>query len=397
MNEIDKLAWICIRDGKLLVVKSKNSDVYYVPGGKREIGETDQVALMREIQEELSVTLQPNAIEYAGSFRAQAHGKPEGVMVKMTCYVAAYSGDLTVGNEIESMQWVTPDQRSQCSTVTQVIMDALFTKKMNCVIPKNYQYILFDADNTLFHFDDFRGLAHMFHMHYNIAFTRDDYHAYHTINKPLWVKYEKGEITAQQLQQRRFLSWGEKLQVSTEILNHQFLTAMAETCFPLQGARSLLFSLKNAGKKIVIITNGFVALHAARLERTGLTSLIDHLVVSEAVGVAKPNKLIFEHASNLLGNPPREQVLMVGDTPASDIQGGHNMGIDTCWFNADGKHFPADIQPPTYTVSSLQELQNCLLEKSCLLSDSCYRVWEAPPKKSKITPLSAPYAATPKL
>ena len=74
-KEIDKLAWLYIRNGKLLSARSKNKALFYLPGGKRELGESDEQALIREIQEEISVNLIANSINYAGTFKAQAPKK----------------------------------------------------------------------------------------------------------------------------------------------------------------------------------------------------------------------------------------------------------------------------------------------------------------------------------
>lgn len=226
---------------------------------------------------------------------------------------------------------------------------------------KNYDWILFDADNTLFHFDAFRGLQLMFSQ-FGVNFTEQDYHDYESINQPLWVKYQNGEITAHQLQHQRFCSWADKLQVQSLDLNHAFLTAMTDISKPLDGAISLIHSLK--GKvKLGIITNGFSELlQYTRLERTGFKEHIDLLVMSEKVGVAKPHRDIFEHALTAMGNPDRKQVLMVGDNPESDILGGINVGVHTCWLNAENKPMPKGIVPH-YQVFSLADLEK-LLQKS---------------------------------
>jgi len=222
-----------------------------------------------------------------------------------------------------------------------------------------YQWILFDADETLFHFDDFQGLQLMF-SRYDIDFTNDDYIKYQSINKPLWVEYQNGTISAKQLQHNRFQSWAEKLQVSTQTLHNNFVTAMADICSPLPGAKELLSSLH--GKvKMGIVTNGFTALQEIRLQRTGFSEYFSSLTISEQVGIAKPDKGIFEHALNAMGQPEKRQVLMVGDNPHSDILGGLNAGIDTCWLNSNGQTQPEDITPH-YQVSSLAELQ-CLLSE----------------------------------
>lgn len=82
-----------------------------------------------------------------------------------------------------------------------------------------------------------------------------------------------------------------------------------------------------------IITNGFTSLQQTRLERTGLRDHFDLLIISEEVGVAKPDARIFDYALAQAGNPDRARVLMVGDTAESDIRGGVNAGLATCWFN----------------------------------------------------------------
>jgi 8-oxo-dGTP diphosphatase len=109
MEFIDKLAWIYIKDHKVLSTRSKGKDVWYIPGGKRELGESDLEALIREIKEELSVDLIPETIKYLNTFKAQAHGKSEGVLVQMTCYSGDYRGTLTPSSEVAEMVWLTSD------------------------------------------------------------------------------------------------------------------------------------------------------------------------------------------------------------------------------------------------------------------------------------------------
>lgn len=125
---IDKLAFIFIVKKKILVTRSKGKDVWYIPGGKRESGESDEQALIREVMEELSVKLIPSSITPYGVFIAQAHGKPEGVMVKMTCYTAEFDGELDVSNEIEEMDFFDYAQKNRTSQVDFLIFDDLYTK-----------------------------------------------------------------------------------------------------------------------------------------------------------------------------------------------------------------------------------------------------------------------------
>lgn len=122
---IDKVAWVRIENGRVLCARSTGKDSYYLPGGKREPGETDSETLLREIAEELSVQLKPETIAAFGSFEAQAHGKAEGVVVKMSCYTANYEGTLTPAAEISELAWFTYNDRERVSHVSQIIFDRL--------------------------------------------------------------------------------------------------------------------------------------------------------------------------------------------------------------------------------------------------------------------------------
>ena len=127
---IDKLAYIHIVDKKVLVTLSKGKDTWYIPGGKREGQETDEEALIREVNEELSVDLKPETIKYYATFEAQAHGKPEGTIVRMTCYTADFPGDLKVSNEIEKLDFFEYAQKHLTSAVDFLIFDDLKKKKL---------------------------------------------------------------------------------------------------------------------------------------------------------------------------------------------------------------------------------------------------------------------------
>lgn len=125
MLTIDKLAWIEIQDKKILSTRSYGKDKYYIPGGKREAGETDAEALVREIREELTVALAPETLALVGIFEAQAHGHPPGTLVKMTCYTSAYTGTLAPAAEIEDLMWLTYADMDKISHVDILIFNYL--------------------------------------------------------------------------------------------------------------------------------------------------------------------------------------------------------------------------------------------------------------------------------
>lgn len=115
MTLIDKIAWIRVEDGKILSTRSRGKDVYYLPGGKREPGETDVQTLVREIREELDVAIAPGSVTHAGTFQAQAHGHAAGIAVRMTCYTADYQGTLAPSSEIDELIWLTYADRDKVS------------------------------------------------------------------------------------------------------------------------------------------------------------------------------------------------------------------------------------------------------------------------------------------
>jgi putative hydrolase of the HAD superfamily/5'-nucleotidase len=222
---------------------------------------------------------------------------------------------------------------------------------------EQFSWVLFDADDTLFHFNAFLGLKHLF-AGLNIQFTEHDFVTYQSINKPLWAKYQQGVISAEEIKQRRFALWANQLGCSAQDLEHSFMSIMAKICNPIEGAIELLDALKGM-VRLGIITNGFSSLQQPRLEHTGWQDYFDLVVVSEQVGAAKPHQAIFSHALSLMGNPQPEHILMVGDNPDSDILGGLNAGLHTCWFNPQQTEVPQNIRPH-FQVASLSELK-CVL------------------------------------
>jgi 8-oxo-dGTP pyrophosphatase MutT (NUDIX family) len=118
---IDKVAWVRLEGGKVLSTRSRGKDTYYLPGGKREDRESDLETLVREIREELTVEILPESVALLGVWEAQAHGHPDGVIVRMTCYTGDYRGTPTASSEIEEVEWLSYADRDRVAPVDQLI------------------------------------------------------------------------------------------------------------------------------------------------------------------------------------------------------------------------------------------------------------------------------------
>ena len=127
---IDKLAWLYIDDGAVLMARTRGRNTWYLPGGKREPGESDGEALIREVREELTADLIPESLSHVQTFHAQADGEPAGTMVTMTCYHADFRGEIKAAAEIEEVRWIRYGQRDQCSAVVQLILDWLLEREL---------------------------------------------------------------------------------------------------------------------------------------------------------------------------------------------------------------------------------------------------------------------------
>ncbi len=122
---IDKLALVHVRDRRVLVARSRGRAAWYLPGGKREAGESDAAALVREIAEELAVDLDLAGLVFVGDFEAQADGKPAGTFVRLRCYRGELVGEPKASAEIEAIAWIGSEALDACSPAARIAIEAL--------------------------------------------------------------------------------------------------------------------------------------------------------------------------------------------------------------------------------------------------------------------------------
>ena len=123
---IDTVAWVCMENGRILCARPRGKDVFYIPGGKREGAESDLQTLLREITEELTVTLLPETVRHLGTYEADQPGShPGAAAVRMSCYTGDYRGTLVPSSEIEELGWFCYADRPRVPPVDQLLFDDL--------------------------------------------------------------------------------------------------------------------------------------------------------------------------------------------------------------------------------------------------------------------------------
>ena len=227
-----------------------------------------------------------------------------------------------------------------------------------------YYCILFDADNTLLDFDaaESKALADTLR-NYGIEPDAETVQTYRTINEELWRQLEKGQIRRDKLMAERFTRFLKAVNAagSGAEMNQYYLDQLST--HPDLAAPNVLDVMKELAEvaTLAVVTNGFDRVQSRRVAESGLKEFVEEVFVSEKLDSEKPNRKIFDTALRSLGVENRERVLMVGDSLTSDIQGGINAGLDTCWFNPSHNENPGKVCP-TYEIETLEELYPLVME-----------------------------------
>lgn len=228
---------------------------------------------------------------------------------------------------------------------------------------KKYSHIFFDLDNTLFDFTGaskkaFSGVLDYF----NIEEKEYTYAIYKRINKKVWQELEEGLITQDELREKRFRLFFEKLKLNIDgnRANSIYLSELVEHSDLLDGALELLTDLKKH-YTLFAITNGLKEVQRPRMQKTNTTGYFDHIVVSDEIGFIKPDKIFFDHAfAPIKEETSKDRVLVIGDSLSSDIKGGNDYGFDTCYFNPKSLDNETGIDPK-YEVASFEEIRKILI------------------------------------
>ncbi len=222
---------------------------------------------------------------------------------------------------------------------------------------KTYDIILFDLDDTLFDFAkaEQQAFYEVFRAHGLLANLTQYEKSYENISNVLWKALEKSEITLTELGSERFrqLFLLHTIELDPVAFNEAYLTCLGKQTDLVEGAERVIHALSH--KRLAVITNGYTAVQTARIANSPLNGTFEQLIISESTGFQKPHAGIFDAAFTQLHITEKSNVLIVGDSLTSDIQGGLNYGIATCWFNPHEKENHTSFTP-TYEVRKLEDL-----------------------------------------
>jgi len=233
----------------------------------------------------------------------------------------------------------------------------------------SYNWILFDADGTLFDYDaaEAAALAAAF-ARIGQNFLPEHSEIYRTINGRMWLELEEGTTTQERLRVERFEELFETIGVNSDAtqFSDDYTANLATQTGLIDGADSTVAALAEIAR-LMLITNGLTQVQRPRFGASSIRRHFDGLVISEEVGAAKPDPQIFDAAFATMNHPRKSKVLMVGDSLTSDIKGGIDYGIDTCWFNPSGRALQNGVEP-TYEIRRIDELLDIALHEARFLS-----------------------------
>ncbi len=240
-----------------------------------------------------------------------------------------------------------------------------------------YDVILIDADDTLFDFHqaEYYALERTFADH-GLAVPIDAImNDFREINAVVWREYETGQSTPEIIRTKRFVQLLQRLNLNTDhqidprtdprSVSDRYIEHLSEAAFLVDGALEFLEQLQGTAP-LVMLTNGLSSVQRPRFAKADMGRYFHDIVISEEVGVQKPDPEVFRialaRAAGVCTAPAGvrpDRAIMIGDNLHSDIGGALAVGLDACWVNIRGRSNDRDVRP-TYTVTSLQEIPTIL-------------------------------------
>lgn len=229
---------------------------------------------------------------------------------------------------------------------------------------KKYRGFIFNADNTIFDYNRAEKEAlYETCMTLNIFIPFEKIHRiFKKSNIYLWKEIHKNNISMDNLKVERFRLLINKLNIKCDPyeLSEFYLNSLAHKSYLLPNTVRLLEDLSKKAM-ICLVTNGFSYVQKSRIARANIEIFFNSIIISEDIGILKPNPAIFNLAAEKMFLSPYN-ILCTGNDPFTDIRGGYYAGMDTCWFSPELQQYPQKEPPPTIVISSILDLLNYVYE-----------------------------------
>ncbi|NCB91435.1 MAG: noncanonical pyrimidine nucleotidase, YjjG family [Clostridia bacterium] len=231
--------------------------------------------------------------------------------------------------------------------------------------------VLWDVDGTLLNFEKSEkyALNKCFSIFHLGECTDEMIVRYSEINRSYWQALEAGKITKKEVLINRFRDFFEKEHIKFEQVsefNEEYQIRLGDKYFFNDNAYELMKKLQGKVKQYAV-TNGTHMAQKRKLENSGLDKLFDDIFISDDVGIDKPNIEYFDHVERQIGGYDKQEMMIVGDSLTSDIQGGNNAGILCCWYNPSGKKTDKKLRID-YEISDLHQVE-------AIISGTCSKIY----------------------
>ncbi|MBQ7374216.1 MAG: YjjG family noncanonical pyrimidine nucleotidase [Clostridia bacterium] len=223
-----------------------------------------------------------------------------------------------------------------------------------------YEFILFDADDTLFDFQktakkNFEQTCKKL----GVPFKDGYYEIYRDINQGYWDLFSLGKVEKSVLKKMRFVDFGKVIgyEIDADEFMPEYESGLAKISILYPETIPLLQEVKKLGLKIYLITNGLANVQRGRLSLSGIEDFFDGIFISDEMGTSKPSKTYYDMVTRQIDGYDKNKALIVGDSLVSDMPLGIENGVDTCFFNPNGVQTELPI---TYQIKTLPELLDIL-------------------------------------
>lgn len=224
-----------------------------------------------------------------------------------------------------------------------------------------FKYVFLDLDDTILDFHKAESIAVAKALKgVGVEPTQEIIARYSAVNKMHWEKLERKELTREQVLVERFAYLFRELgsDASAEACRDAYEELLCEGYYFMDGAREILEYLKPRCR-LFLASNGTARVQAARLHSSGVGNYLEKAFVSQHIGHNKPSREFFDACFREIEGFEPSQAIIIGDSLTSDIRGGNNAGIATCWYNPQGKPNHTD-EHVDYEIRHLSELRNII-------------------------------------